>query len=64
MRRTETDNLRAVRALEEKMVRARSVLQRTTDQHPDFEKRVQKLVYLSDALDQMLTGFHSPSDAR
>jgi hypothetical protein len=40
--------------LEERMNRARSVLQRTTDTHPDFEQRVRDLVRLSEELDRTL----------
>ena len=48
------NGLSAVRALEDKINRARGVLQRTNDQHPRFEKRVQNLMRLSEALNDAL----------
>ena len=46
--------LRELGALEDQIHRARVVLQRTNDQHPEFEERVQNLVRLSEALDDAL----------
>jgi len=49
------DPLRAVIALDRQVSEARAVLQRTSERHPDFERRVSMLVMLVSKRDQVLT---------
>jgi hypothetical protein len=49
------DPLRAVIALDRQVSRARAVLQRTSEVHPAFERRVAALVELIDRRDGILT---------
>ncbi|HYW47561.1 MAG TPA: hypothetical protein VE959_32125 [Bryobacteraceae bacterium] len=48
------DSLRAFLSLEARVCEARLVLQETSDFHPDFERRVERLVRLVDERDQAL----------
>jgi hypothetical protein len=50
------DPLRAVITLDRQVCRARAVLQRTSEKHPDFEHRVAALVELVDRRDRVLIG--------
>jgi len=57
------DPLRAVMALDQQVSQARAVLQRTSERHPDFERRVSALVKLVSKRDQILTRRRLPPAA-
>ena len=54
------DSLRTLVALDAQVCEARLLLQETSDFHPDFERRVKRLVRLVDERDQAL----QPAPAR
>jgi hypothetical protein len=54
------DSLRTLVALDRQVCEARLLLQETSDFHPDFERRVKRLVRLVDERDQAL----QPAPAR
>ena len=54
------DSLRMLVALDAQVCEARLLLQETSDFHPDFERRVKRLVRLVDERDQAL----QPAPAR